>query len=155
MTRYIIDSSSLNELETRYPIDIPVFEPIYTKLNQMFEDGDLFSVQEAFEELKDSKDYWGDYEECFRDLTEKESENVNKILSDSKFSVFVHWGMKENDGYWADPHLIACAMEDSEITVVSEESSRNQPQRRIPYVCGQMGIRCIKALEFLDEIDIM
>lgn len=155
MTKYIIDSSSLDELEIRYPIDIPVFEPIYTKLNQMFEEEDLFSVREAFEELKDSQDYWGDYEECFRELTEQESENVNKILGDSEFSVFVTHGMEENDGYWADPHLIACAMEDSEITIISEESSRNHPQRKIPYVCEQKGIRCIKVLEFLDEINIM
>ena len=154
MTKYVIDSSSLNELEIRYPINIPVFDPIYNKLNQMFEDGELFSVREAFEELKDSQEYWEDYEECFRELTEKESENVTKILGSEEFSVFVYWGMKENDGYWADPHLIACAMEDPEIAIVSEESSRNTPQRRIPYVCGELGIRCIKVLEFLDEINI-
>ena len=155
MKKYIIDSSSLDELETRYPINIVVFEPIYTKLNQMFGDGELFSVREVFEELKDSQAYWDDYEECFRELTEQESENVAKILGDSDFSVFVNHGMEENDGYWADPHLISCAMEDPSITIVSEESSRNHPQRKIPYVCEQKGIRCIKVLEFLDEIDIM
>ncbi len=58
MIKYIIDSSSLDELEIRYPINIPVFEPIYHKLNQMFEDEELFSVREAFEELRDSQDYW-------------------------------------------------------------------------------------------------
>lgn len=68
---------------------------------------------------------------------------------------FVTHGLEENDSYWADPHLIACAMEDSNIVIVSEESSRNYPQRKIPYVCEQKGIRCIKVLEFLDEINIM
>lgn len=96
-----------------------------------------------------------DYEDCFRELTEPESDNVTKILGDPDFSVFVTHGLEENDSYWADPHLIACAMEDSNIVIVSEESSRNYPQRKIPYVCEQKGIRCIKVLEFLDEINIM
>lgn len=155
MTRYIIDSSSLNELEDRYPADISVFEPIYFKLNRMFEEGDLFSVREVYEELRDSQEYWQDYEECFRELTEKESENVTEILGSQEFSVFVRWGLQENDGHWADPHLVACAMEDSNLVIISEESSRNNSQRKIPYVCNKKGIRCIKVLEFLREIEIL
>lgn len=155
MIKYIIDSSSLVELEDRYPMDIPVFEPIYSKLNQMFENEKIFSIREAYEELKDSKEYWEDYEECFRELTEKESENVSEILGSKEFSVFVKWGLKENDEHWADPYLIACAMEDSNLVIISEESSRNHPQRKIPYVCGKKGIRCIKVLEFLREIEIL
>lgn len=155
MNRYVIDSSSLDELENKYPMDIPVFEPIYFKLNKMFENGDLFSVREAYEELRDSQEYWGDYEECFRELTEKESENVAEILGTEEFSVFVRWGLKESDTHWADPHLIACAMEDSDLIIISEESSRNHPQRKIPYVCDKKGIRCIKVLEFLREIETL
>ena len=155
MTKYVIDSCSLNELEYRYPNHITVFEPIYKKLNQMFEDGELFSVREVFEELKNSQDYWEDYEECFRELTESESEKVSELLGDPEFSVFISHGMNNNDGFWADPHLIACAMEDPEVVIVSQESLRREPQRKIPYVCEQKGIRCIKVLEFLDEIDII
>ncbi|WP_298501074.1 DUF4411 family protein [uncultured Methanobrevibacter sp.] len=154
MVKYVIDASSLIELEVRYPIDIPIFQPIYHKLNQMFECGELFSVREAFEELKDSQSYWDDYEEYFRELTDKESGNVAELLNSEEFSVFISHGMNENDGYWADPHLIACAMADSDITVVSEESSRNHPQRSMPFVCEQLGVRCIKVLQFLDEINI-
>ena len=155
MTKYIIDSCSLNELQYKYPNHIPVFEPIYNKLNQMFEEGELFSVREVFEELRDSQEYWEDYEECFRELTEGESDNVTQLLGDSEFSVFVSHGMNNNDGFWADPHLIACAMEDSDIVIVSQESLRSSPQKKIPYVCEQKGIRCIKLLEFLDEIKIV
>ncbi|KZX11334.1 hypothetical protein MBORA_15790 [Methanobrevibacter oralis] len=155
MSKYIIDSSSLDELEDKYPMDISVFEPIYSKLNQMFENGNLFSIREVYEELRDSQEYWDDYEECFRELTEKESENVTEILDSEEFSVFVNWGLKENDGHWADPHLVACAMEDSNLVIISEESSRNKPQRKIPYVCSKKGIRCIKLLEFLREIEIL
>lgn len=44
MTRYIIDSSSLNELEDRYPADISVFEPIYFKLNRSLKRGIYFRL---------------------------------------------------------------------------------------------------------------
>ena len=39
--------------------------------------------------LRDSQEYWQDYEEFFRELTEKESENVTEILGSQEFSVFV------------------------------------------------------------------
>ena len=32
MTKYVIDASSLNDLQDRYPNDIPLFEPIYNKV---------------------------------------------------------------------------------------------------------------------------
>ena len=95
-----------------------------------------------------------DYEECFRELTYEESDKVTELLRSSEFSVFVSHGMENNDGYWADPHLIACAIEDSDVVIVTQESLRSNPQRKIPYVCEKKGIRCIKLLEFLDEINI-
>ena len=55
MTKYVIDASSLNELQFKYPNNILVFEPIYNKLDEMFENGELFSVREVFEELRDSQ----------------------------------------------------------------------------------------------------
>ena len=43
MTKYIIDASSLNDLQDKYPKNISIFEPIYTKVHTMFETGKLFS----------------------------------------------------------------------------------------------------------------
>lgn len=154
MTKYVIDASSLNELEDQYPKNIPVFSPIYDKVYEMFENGDLFSVMEVYEELKDSQDFWADYKSFFRELTEKESENVSEILCSEEFKVFVEKGMNSNGDYWADPHLIACAMEDSEIVVITQESRTNKPEGKIPYVCGKKEIKCINLLEFIREINV-
>ena len=52
MTRYLIDASSLNDLQDKYPKDIPIFEPIYNKVYEMFEKEELFSVREVYEELR-------------------------------------------------------------------------------------------------------
>lgn len=152
MTKYVIDASSLNDLQDKYPKDIPIFEPIYNKVYMMFERGELFSVREVYEELKDSQEFWEDYKDYFRELTENESENVSDILCSEEFEVFVVKGMNENAGYWADPHLIACAMEDSEIVVVTQESRTNKPEGKIPFVCRKLNIRSINLLEFIKEI---
>ena len=62
--------------------------------------------------------------------------------------------MKNNKGHWADPHLIACAMEDkTEIVVVTQESRTNKPQGKIPYVCKRLNIKSINLLEFIKEIN--
>lgn len=88
------------------------------------------------------------------ELTEKESENVSEILCSEEFKVFVEKGMNSNGDYWADPYLIACAMEDSEIVVITQESRTNKPEGKIPYVCGKKGIKCINLLEFIREINV-
>ena len=54
MTKYVIDTSSLNELQDKYPKDVSYFKPIHDNVYEMFENGDLFSVREVYEELKDS-----------------------------------------------------------------------------------------------------
>ena len=57
MKRYLIDSSSLIELENKYPSDISFFKPIYLKIDDMFKDGEIFSLKEVFNELKDSQEF--------------------------------------------------------------------------------------------------
>ena len=54
--------------------------------------------------------------------------------------------MNESNACWADPHLIACAMEDSEIVVITQE---NRPESKIPHVCQKLNIKCINLFEFI------
>ena len=53
---------------------------------------------------------------------------------------------------WDDPQLIACAIK-QRYYHHNHESSNNNPQRKIPYVCNKKGIKCIKLIEFLREIE--
>ena len=77
---------------------------------------------------------------------------MTKILEDSRFEVFKNNGKKE--GPWADPHLIACAMVDNLVVVVTEENLNRRPQRKIAYVCKELGIPCINFVEFLREANV-
>lgn len=119
----------------------------------MFKNGTIFSINEVFNELKDSQEFWKEYKHYFRNLTRKESANVGEIFESEDFEVFIDQGLRERTQFWADPQLIACAMEDSEIIVVTEESSNHHPERKLPFVCGKMGISCIKLLELLRQIN--
>ena len=150
--RFVIDSCSLMDLEDTYPID--VFPSIYEICEDMFNNGGLFSVKEAFNELKDSQNFWVAYKKYFKDLDDAELSNLQEIMNSEKFKVFRDWGLKENKEFWADPHLVACAMGNKDIVVVSEESSNNYPERKIPYVCSEYGIDCIKILEFFRKNNV-
>lgn len=142
------------KLDDNYPLDM--FEPLWGLFYSLFDDEEIESVKEVWNELKDSQEYWESYEDHFRELDDSESENLSKIMSCDKFNVFMDNGLKEQngDGYWADPHLIACAMNKNEAIIITEENLNNKPMRKIPYVCKELNkegynIKCINLLDFL------
>lgn len=147
--RFIIDTSTLIDLENNFPEDI--FQSIHELCYNMFEEGKLFSVKAVFIELKDSSEKWKKYEDKFRELNNNETKKLGELLHEDKFQVFVNHGVKNNQGNgdWADPHLIACALENDNVIVVSNESSTNHPKRKIPYVCDECGITCVNFFDFL------
>ena len=150
MRKFVVDTSSLIDLEIYYPYI--VFPSLWNFLFKMFDEGKLFSVKEVYRELKDSQEVWQDYKDCFRDLSNEEYGYVSEIMSLDKFNAFRNRGMeKTKGGPWADPYLVACGATDKNVTVISQESSRNHPRSVIPYVCDEYGVKCIKFLDFLRE----
>lgn len=150
MKRYVIDSSSLIHFEERFPIDI--VPSLWDEVYKLFDEGTIFSVKEAYVELQDSQQLWKDYKEYFRTLTAEEMGAVNKLLNDSRFEVFKMHGIDNQP--WADPHLIACAIVDSDVVVVTQENLNRTPQRKIAYVCKELGIPCIDFLELLRQVGV-
>ena len=96
MRKFIIDTSSLIDLEKYYPYN--VFPSLWGFIFEMFDDGKLFSVNEAYDELKDSQEVWKDYKNCFRDLTDEETEYLSEIMSLDKFEPFRNRGFKKTNG---------------------------------------------------------
>ena len=103
-------------------------------------------------ELEDSQELWDNYKDCFRELTEEESQAVEKILIDSRFDVFKRWGMKKEP--WADPYLIASALVNKDVILVTQENMNNNHERKIEYVCKKLKIPCINFLEFLRDVPV-
>lgn len=150
MKKFVIDASSLIDLEKYYPYT--VFPSLWEFLFDMLDEGRLFSVNEVFEELKDSQIIWKKHKESFRDLNDNENEYLSEIMHLDKFEAFRRRGFrKTNGGTWADPYLVACGIANENVTVVSQESSNKHPHSVIPYVCGEYDVECIKFLDFLKE----
>jgi hypothetical protein len=51
----------------------------------------------------------------------------------------------------ADPYIVALAELEGYV-VVADETCRKRPNRKIPGVCQQRGIRCITLAEFIIEV---
>lgn len=136
----------------KLPSDI--FKSLWDLFYSMLDDGSMFSVKEVWLELKDSQNVWEDYKDCFRELNDSETEHMTCIMSCDKFEVFIRNGQKSNDEPWADPFLIACAMDKDEAIIITEENLNSHRERKIPYVCEELNkhgfnIKCLNLFDFL------
>ncbi|MFA6330194.1 MAG: DUF4411 family protein [Candidatus Micrarchaeia archaeon] len=155
ITYYIIDTSSLIELNRKYPID--VFPGIWKKIEELIGKGFLFSPHEVRKEilvLDDSlKDWVQKQEKLFRPLTANQIELVRTILK--KYPSLAN---PDSEVPSADPFVIALAVEmgkDPQQTlapvtkiriIVTEERLRGN-RVRIPFVCKDYSIACLNILE--------
>jgi len=154
-TYYIIDSSSLIELNRKYPID--VFPSLWKNVESLIKTGFLLSHEEVYKEIIDGDDQlarWARrHKRLFKGYDEDQLEIVREILV--KYPSLVK---ADNEKASADPFLIAMAvmhLRDKQTTlfkskkgklIVTEEKLRGS-RVRIPLVCKNYGIDCIDVLE--------
>jgi hypothetical protein len=152
---YVIDSSSLIELNLRYPID--VFPNLWKKVEELINKGFLISPEEVRKEvltLDDSLKAWvSKQKRLFKPLTAKQIEIVREIERNYPSLAEV-----EKETPAADPFVIALAIEledDPQKTltptikgriIVTEERLRGN-RIRIPFVCKNYNIDCINIIE--------
>ena len=156
---YIIDTSSLIELNFRYPIDI--FPGLWENVEKLISRGKLNSPEEVRKEIlvkDDTLRKWvSKQKNLFKPLTAEQiviaREIINKYQSLAK---------SESETPAADPFVIALAVElgrpkqngklvQKELIptmriIVTEERLRGN-RIRIPFVCQSYNINCINILE--------
>ncbi len=151
-TNYIMDSSSLIELNRHNPIDI--FPSVWKNMESLISQGLLVAPVEVLYEITERDDQLAKWVKTqtrfFRDPTEKQIKLLKGILKSYPSMV------KEDRKYDADPWVIALAIEmttDSQQTltqikriVVTEEKLRGE-KIRIPYVCRKYNIDSIDIIE--------
>ena len=150
--RYIMDTSSLVELNRHNPID--VFPSVWANLESLVRKGFLVAPLEVLSEIKERDDELAKWAKknngLFRQPTEKQIVIVKDILKNYPALV------KEDSKYDADTWVIALAVEmakDAQQTliqikriVVTEERLRGD-KIRIPYVCQKYNIESIGIIE--------
>ena len=151
MNIYIIDTSSLIELNRRYPID--VFPTLWEKVEKLIRKGQFISHTEVLKEISrrdDALTRWAKKQKkLFRETDGKQALIVKEILK--KYPSLIK---SEEEQSGADPFIIALAVglaDDTQMTlqpvvkskiIVTEEKLRGN-RVRIPFVSKDYSIECI------------
>lgn len=160
--RYIIDTSALVRIFRFYPGQL--LEPVWAKLEILFESGILFSHRLVYDEIttgSKKQDILSEkvkpLKKYFLTLKYEQVKWVNKIIQ--TFPGLIDPNREKDQ---ADPWLIALAIEENQqlhlfdepdqIVIVSMESE--EKQNRIPAVCKHFGIKHLNLDRFFEEIGI-
>lgn len=149
---YIIDSSSLIELNRHNPMDI--YLTVWKKIASLIEKKSLVAPKEVLYEIKLGDDQLTDWvnqqKDFFVEPTPQQINLVQEILV--KYPTIV----KSDRRYDADPWIIALAIEKIinpqktlihiKKTVITEEKLRGN-KIKIPLICREYGIDCIDILK--------
>ncbi|MEI7961117.1 MAG: DUF4411 family protein [archaeon] len=152
---YVIDASSLIELNYRYPMDI--FLTLWKKIEQLIKNGLLISHREVLKEITkddDLKKWASKQKNFFKEIDAKQIEIATKIIN--KYPSLVDITKTSS----ADPFLIALTVNlqcdpQKKICIgghliVTEEKIRGN-RIRIPFVCQDYNIKCIDIREMYKE----
>jgi len=151
---YIIDTSSLIELNKHNPMDI--YQTLWQKMEGLVRNNRLLAPREVLDEIirfDDALAVWAKkHPDMFKDPTKDQIEIVKDILK--KYPSLV----KKSKRYVADPWVIALAIEMRESPqstlyeikriVVTEEKIRGT-RVRIPYVCQEYAVEVIDILDMV------
>ncbi|WP_437664886.1 DUF4411 family protein [Sorangium sp. So ce1182] len=144
-TKYCFDTSSLIHAWVRaYPIDS--FPSFWNELDRLIAEKRIIATQEVFEELlRKSDDLHGwcaQRRSMFIEHTERVMRETTKILDD--FPRLMDTVKGRSGG---DPFVIALAKVTGS-AVVTEENGGDK-NKKIPEVCGALGMPCFKLLDVI------
>ena len=129
-----------------------MFEPVWERLAELIDSGQLRASIEVFTEIKkkdDSLANWcKEHESLFVEIEDDVIQNnVIEILKNYPRLIDTRKG---RDG--ADPFVIAYALTGSPFhTVVTEEQGGTSERPKIPVICESEKIRCISLMQLISE----
>lgn len=155
LNRYIIDASSLMQLNRINPIDI--YPTPWKKIESLAQSGQLFSLREVFNEIVQGTDALADWtkgqRKWFKDFTPRQLEIAKSVLN--IFPSFAK-GVGKFD---ADVWIVAMAIEMQEslqnqqtisptaIVVVTDEKIKGNSVK-VPFVCKHFNIESCSLFEW-------
>lgn len=145
---YIIDACALIDASKSYPLDRKTFQSIWEKLAEMFDENQLMSSSEIFDEVKDKDlaEWLKPYKKNFLPLDEEIQENTKEVLKQFPGMININKNKKSSSN--GDPFLIATAIKINGVIVTNEGNGVN----KIPNVSKQFNVETIKLEQFIREI---
>jgi hypothetical protein len=144
---FVVDTNVLIHLDY---FNQKIFPSLWNNLDEMIQEGKFFSVSEVSLELNKIDDrisaYWnviGNTHEFFMDPPEEVLACLPYL---EPFETFQNYGKEKK--LWADPYLISYGMAKN-ATVITQETLNKHPERKIPFVCNEMGVDCMNLDEFM------
>ena len=153
---YIIDTSSLVELNKHNPMD--VYQSVWNQIEQLIKNGRLFAPKEVFHEISQIDDQLKEWsktqDKLFVEPSQKQIKLVKEILQ--KYPSLIDIDRQ----YDADPWVIALTLELATSPqktlmkvkgiVVSEEKIRGN-RVRIPFICNDYDIESLDIIGMFRE----
>jgi hypothetical protein len=146
---YEIDTSSWLKIDT-----CPDKGEVWALIIATIEQGRIVACAQVLAEMRESPMYLlrlKQYEEALQ-AGDRNSDDPAYLQHVGKIT-YDHPGMCRATGFrtHADPYVVALA-ELEKYVVVADETCTKRPNRKIPGVCQQRGIRCITLDEFVTAI---
>jgi predicted nucleic acid-binding protein len=147
---YCVDTSALIDLwRRRYPRDI--FPSLWEKLESLIEEGVLVAPTEVKDELQKTDDdlaKWArEHKALFVKMDAALQARVKEVLREHPGLVDASKTIPD-----ADPFVIALALERNLAVVCQEKRNPMPPPRKIPDVCGRVGVECVELLELFRRV---
>jgi hypothetical protein len=146
---YSVDTSALIDGLERYYFE-DTFPGIWEKVAELIAEGRFFISDEVWDEVQKKTDVVQAW--CEKDATGNLivptdgpiSRQVKAILQDTPRLVANMTGRNR-----ADSFVVALAVVRGATVVTGEGSDGNEDRPKIPYVCGKLGVPCIRFTELL------
>jgi hypothetical protein len=146
--RWCFDTSALIEPWVRlYPQDM--FEPVWSKLQELAEEGLIVAPQDVLLELERQKDdlhEWAVQRQMFLEPDRQVLESFKDIVN--RHPGFMKTGSTKSG---ADPFVVALAEVHGLQVVTYETRAKKDAAPKMPDVCDRRGVKCVSLVDVLRE----
>ena len=143
--KYIIDTNSILSQKEGEPYRRNVFRTLWSNIEELITDKSIVMSQENRIEVEDEdiKKWLNSLSIVVLPIDDEIQANVTKVVTTNP--KLIDFKEVKSSG---DAFLIATAMKYG-LTVITEENKRSN--KKIPYVCKNLGIPCINLLELCEK----
>jgi hypothetical protein len=145
--KYVFDANIFIKMQRLFNRD--VFVSLWDSIDTLIKDGIIISSDEVFEEIAASDDELLDWVKDRKSIFVKSDENIQSLVRDILKS-FPKLVLNPGKANGADPFIIALSKY-KDCSLVTDENRGSIVSPKIPIICEQFGVRCIKFIEFLRE----